>query len=152
MRAKLDIGGYFYICNSISNKTTPLTNGPSLCHLAVINRVVSSVVEAEFVSAFVNAEEGTVTRTTLSEIGHPQEETDLNNNNPTVYSIDIKKSKRNTIEPSTCGSIGSNTKQFDASSWAPADIQMGDYFTNITPWRTTSECAHSTYMIIGFQW
>jgi hypothetical protein len=54
-----------------------LSNGPLLCHTKVLKHVVSPVAEAEFGALFVNAKEGTVTRTTLSEMGHKQDATDL---------------------------------------------------------------------------
>jgi hypothetical protein len=45
--------------------------------------VVSSVAEAEFGALFVNAKEGTVTRTTLTEMGHNQDATELKTDNTT---------------------------------------------------------------------
>jgi hypothetical protein len=54
----------------------PLSNGPLLCHITVLKHVVSSVAEAEFGALFVNAKEGTVTRTTLSDMVHNQDATD----------------------------------------------------------------------------
>jgi hypothetical protein len=53
----------------------PLSNGPLLCHTTVLKHVVLSVAEAEFGALFVNAKEGTVTRTTLDEMGHNQNAT-----------------------------------------------------------------------------
>jgi hypothetical protein len=74
-KAKSNIDGYFYL----GNKTTPpkktLSNGPLLCHTTVLKHVVSSVAEAEFGALFVNAKEGSVTRTTLTEMGHNQDTT-----------------------------------------------------------------------------
>jgi hypothetical protein len=49
--------------------------------------VVSSVAEAEFGAVFVNAEEGTVTRTTLSEMGPKQDATELKTDNTTSDDI-----------------------------------------------------------------
>jgi hypothetical protein len=65
----------------------PLSNNPILCHTTVLKHVVSSVAEAEFGALFVNAKEGTVTRTTLSEMGHNQDSTDLTTDNTTTYVI-----------------------------------------------------------------
>jgi hypothetical protein len=48
------------------NKT--LSNVPLLFHTPVLKYVVSSVADAKFVALFVNAKEGTITRTTLSEM------------------------------------------------------------------------------------
>jgi hypothetical protein len=49
--------------------------------------VVSSVAEAEFGVVFVNAKEGTVTRTALAEMGHKQDSTELKTDNTTTYGI-----------------------------------------------------------------
>jgi hypothetical protein len=62
----------------------PLSNGPLLCHTTVLKHVVSSVAEAEFGALFVNAKEGTVTRTILYEMGHNQDATDLTTDNTTA--------------------------------------------------------------------
>jgi hypothetical protein len=62
------------IINTNSPKK-PLSNGPLLCHTTVLKHVVSSVAEAGVGALFVNAKEGTVTRTTLAEMGHNQDAT-----------------------------------------------------------------------------
>jgi hypothetical protein len=49
--------------------------------------VVSSVAEAEFGDVFVNAKTGTITHTTLTEMCHPQEATDLKTDNSTADGI-----------------------------------------------------------------
>jgi hypothetical protein len=49
--------------------------------------MVSSIVEAEFGALFVNAKEGTVTRTTLSKMGHNQDATELKTDNTTADGI-----------------------------------------------------------------
>jgi hypothetical protein len=46
--------------------------------------VVSSIAEAEFGALFVNAKEGTITRTTLAEMGHNQDATELKTDNTTA--------------------------------------------------------------------
>jgi hypothetical protein len=86
-KAKSRIGGYFYLGGKSDSRMKPLSNGPLLCHTTVLKHVVSSVAEAEFGVIFVNAKEGTVTRTTLSEMGHKQDATDLTTDNTTVDGI-----------------------------------------------------------------
>jgi hypothetical protein len=86
-KAKSRIGGFFYLCGKSDSRMKPLSNGPLLCHTTVLKHVVSSVAEAEFGALFVNAKEGTVTRTTLSEMGHNQDATDLTTDNTTAYGI-----------------------------------------------------------------
>jgi hypothetical protein len=76
-KAKSRIGGYFYLVNKTNSRMKPISNGPLLFHTTVLKHVVSSVSEAEFSALFVNAKEGTATRTTLAEMGHNQDATEL---------------------------------------------------------------------------
>jgi hypothetical protein len=65
-KAKSRIGSYFYLGNKTNSPNKHISNVPLVCHTTVLKHVVSSVVEAEFGAIFVNAKEGTVTRTTLA--------------------------------------------------------------------------------------
>jgi hypothetical protein len=85
-KAQSCIGGYFYLGNTTYLSPTTITNGPLICHKTVLKHVVSSVDEDEFGAVFVNAKEGTVTRTTIYEIGHKQDATELKTDN---YTADI---------------------------------------------------------------
>jgi hypothetical protein len=71
------IGGYVYLRNKKCNKSPPLTNG----------RCYSSVAESELGAIFINAKDDTVTRTTLTDMGHPQQETELKTDNSTADGI-----------------------------------------------------------------
>jgi hypothetical protein len=131
-KAKSRIGGYFYLGGKSDSRMKPLSNGPLLCHTTVLKHVVSSVTEAKFGALFVNAKEGTVTRTTLSEMGHNQDATDLTTDNTTSdgiisNTVQLKRSKamdmrfywvKDRVEQ----------KQFNVG-WAPGDTNLGDYFT-----------------------
>jgi hypothetical protein len=86
-KAKSIIGGYFYLGGKTDSRMKPLSNVPLLCHTTVLKHVVSSVAEAEFGALFVNAKEGTVTRTTLSEMSHNQDANDLTTDNTTADGI-----------------------------------------------------------------
>jgi hypothetical protein len=86
-KAKSRIDGYFYLGKNTNSSKKPLSNGLILCHTAVIKQVVSSVAEAEFGALFVNAKEVTVTRTTLTEMGHNQDATELKTDNTTADGI-----------------------------------------------------------------
>jgi hypothetical protein len=81
------IGGYFYLGNKTSYHKKSLSNGPLLCHTTVLKHVVSSVAEAKFGALFVNAKDGTVTRTTLAEMGHNQDATELKTDKTTADGI-----------------------------------------------------------------
>jgi hypothetical protein len=86
-KSKSRIGGCFYLGGKTNSGVKPLTNGHLLCHTTVLKHVVSYVAEAEFGALFVNAKEGTVTGTTLSEMGHLQYATDLTTDNTTADGI-----------------------------------------------------------------
>jgi hypothetical protein len=86
-KAKSRIGGYFYVGNKSDSRMKPLYNVPLLCNTTVLKHVVSSVAEAEFWAQFFNANEGTATRTILSEMGHIQDTTDLTTDNTTADGI-----------------------------------------------------------------
>jgi hypothetical protein len=110
----------------------PLSNGPLLCHTTVLKHVVSSVAEAEFAALFVNAKEGTVTCTTLSEMGHNQDATDLTTDNTTADGIinNIVQQKRSKAMDMRFYWIKDRVeqKQFNVG-WAPGNTNLGDYFT-----------------------
>jgi hypothetical protein len=59
---------------------------------------MSSVAEAEFGAAFVNANTDTVARTTLTELGHPQEATDLKTDSSTADGIINKTVQQKTFQ------------------------------------------------------
>jgi hypothetical protein len=105
LKAKSRIGGYFYLGGKSDSRIKPLYNGPLLCHTTVLKHVVSSVAEAEFGALFVNAKEGTVTRTTLSEMGHNQDATDLTT--PPHMELSTTQSNKNALKQWTCGFTGS---------------------------------------------
>jgi hypothetical protein len=44
-KAKSQLGDYFYLGNTTNSSTKALTNGPLLCHITVLKRVVSYVAE-----------------------------------------------------------------------------------------------------------
>jgi hypothetical protein len=131
-KAKSRIGGFFYLGCNTNARMKHLYNGPLLCHTTVLKHVVSSVAEAEFGALFVNAKEGTVTRTTLSEMGHNQEATDLTTDNTTADGI-----INNTVQQKRSKAMDMRfywikdrveQKQFNVG-WAPGNTNLGDYFT-----------------------
>jgi hypothetical protein len=132
-KVKSRIGGYFYLGNNTSSPNKPLYNGPLLCHTTVLKHVVSFVAEAEFGALFVNAKEGTVTRTKLSQMGHKQDAIELKTDNTTEdgiinSTVQQKRSKAMDMRFYWVKDIVERD-QFTVG-WAPGDTNMGDYFTN----------------------
>jgi hypothetical protein len=131
-KAKSRVGGYFFLGNKTDSPKKHLANGPLLCHTAILKFVVSYVAEAKFGALFVNAKEGTITRTTLAEMGHSQEATELNTENTTSDSI-----TNNTVHQKRSKAMDMRfywvkdrveQDQFNVG-WAPGDTNMGGYFT-----------------------
>jgi hypothetical protein len=131
-KAKSRIGGYFYLEKKSNLSAPPITNGPLLCHTTVLKHVVSLVADDEFGAIFVNAKEGAVTCTTLSEMGHKQDATELKTDNSTMdgiinNTVQQKRSKAmDIIFYWVKYRVGKD--QFNVV-WALGDTNMGDYFT-----------------------
>jgi hypothetical protein len=69
--SKSRAGGFFYMGSS-TNNDKKLTNGAILIISKFLKHVMSSAAEADIGAVFINAKEGSVLRTTLEELGHPQ--------------------------------------------------------------------------------
>jgi hypothetical protein len=94
--------------------------------------VFSYVAEAEFSALFVNAKEGTVTRTTLSEMGHTQDNIELKTDNTTTDGIinNTVQQKRSKAMDMILYWVKDRVEQDQFNvGWAPGDTNMGDYFT-----------------------
>jgi hypothetical protein len=94
--------------------------------------VVSSVAETEFGALFVNSKEGTVTRTTLAEMGHNQDATELKTDNTTTYGIinNTVRQKRSKAMDMIFYWVKDRVEQDQFNvGWAPGDTNMADYFT-----------------------
>jgi hypothetical protein len=103
-----------------------------LCHTTVLKDVVSYVADAKFGALFVNAEEGTITRTTLSETGHKQDATEIKTDNTTADGIinNTVQQKRSKAMDMRFYWVKYRVEQDHFSGgWAPSDTNMGDYLT-----------------------
>jgi hypothetical protein len=94
--------------------------------------VVSSVSEAEFGALFVKVKEGTITRTTLAEMGHNQDAMELKTDKTTAdgfinNTVQQKRSKAMYMILYWVKDIVEQD-QFNVG-WEPGDTNMGDYFT-----------------------
>jgi len=85
-QARNRAGGHHYLSNPPSPKPPP-PNGPILSIAKILRQVMSSAAEAELGALFLNAKEGTVLRTMLEEMGHPQPATPLQTDNSTTDGI-----------------------------------------------------------------
>ena len=126
------MGGFFYLGNR-TEVPTEKPNGAIHIVASIIKHVMASAAEAELGALFYNAKEGTIIRTTLQEMGHPQVE-------PTPIQTD--NSTANKIANNSCKQQRSKAmdmrfywvqdriqqKQFKVY-WKPGKENYGDYFT-----------------------
>ena len=82
-KARRRMGGFHFI----GNKDGKLFNGTILVLAKVIQNVMASAVEAEVGGLFMNSREDVPESKTLIELGHPQEPTQLKNDNSTADGI-----------------------------------------------------------------
>jgi hypothetical protein len=110
---------------------TPL-QWPSLVPNTSPQTCGSSVTEAEFGALFINTKEGTITCTTLYEMGHNQDATDLTTDNTTADGI-----INNTVQQKRSKAMDMRFywvkyrvehQQFNLG-WARGNTNLGDYFT-----------------------
>jgi hypothetical protein len=91
-KARSRSGGRFFLSDHPADLDQPpikaLTpNGPLHISSVILCNVMASAAEAKVGALFVNAQEGTVLRTTLIELGHPQPLTPLQSDNSTTTGI-----------------------------------------------------------------
>jgi hypothetical protein len=129
--AKSRLGG-FSCMGSNTDNATRLTNGAILIISTVLKHVMSSAAEVEISAVFSNAKEGTVLRTTLEELGHPQPPTPLQTDNTTStgYINGTIKQKRTWSMDMRFYWVKDRVKQgLFHVCWGPGYQNLGDYFT-----------------------
>jgi hypothetical protein len=99
-------GGHLYL-GTVAKSTKPiLNNGAVLTISGILKHVMSSAAEAEVAGLFVNAKEGEILRTTLDEMGYPQEPTPIKETILLPVVSRTTPSTNSAHAPSTCVSTG----------------------------------------------
>jgi hypothetical protein len=117
---------------SNTNKANILTNCAILIISTVLKHVMSSAVEEEIGAVFLNVKEGTVLRTTLEELGHPQPPTPLQTDNTTAtgYTNWTIKQKRTRAMDMSFYWVKDRVKQGQFHFYrGPGYQNLADYFT-----------------------
>jgi hypothetical protein len=125
-------GRFFSYMGSNTGKATRLTNGAILIISKVLKHVMLSAAEAEIGAVFLNTNEGTVLRTTLEELGHPQPPTPLQTDSTTVtwYSNGTITQKRTRAMDMGFYWVKYRVKQGkNHVYWGPGYQNLADYFT-----------------------
>ena len=124
--AKSRVGGYFYL----GDKQDKMLNGAILVISSIIKHVMSSAAEAEVGGLFHNAKEGTIIRTTLQEMGHPQPPTMIYTDNSTANKIanDTCKQQRSRAMDMRYYWLQDRVKQKQFKvHWKPGITNLADY-------------------------
>ena len=131
-KARSRAGGYFYLGNN-TEKPNTLPNGAVHVVASIIKHVMASAAEAELGALFINAKEGTILRTTLTEMGHPQTEpTPIQTDNSTANKIanDACKQQRSKAMDMRFYWLQDRIKQNQFKVfWRPGSENYADYFT-----------------------
>ena len=130
-KARSRAGGHRYLSNQPSPQPPP-PNGPILNIAKILRHVMSSTAKAKLGALFLNAKEGTVLRTTLEEMGHPQPATPLQTDNSTANGISngtCKQRQSRAIDMRFYW-VRDQTQQGHFNVfWAPGTDNLADYFT-----------------------
>jgi hypothetical protein len=101
-----------------------------------MKHVLASVAEAEIAALFYNAQEACELRTTLKELGHPQQATPCQTDNNCAAGIlnqTVKQRQSRAIDMRFYWLQDRvKQKQFQIH-WKPGTTNMGDYFTKHHP-------------------
>jgi hypothetical protein len=130
LKSRNRIVGHFFL-SSATNSTNHIHNGPILTISTVYKNVLSSVMEAEVASTFVNAKEGVNVRNILNNIGHPQPRTPLLTENLTTFGIlsgKMKQQRSKAIDMRFYSLKDREAQNQFIMFWAPGKLNLGDYF------------------------
>ena len=108
-------------------------NGAVHVVATIIKNVMASAAEAELGALFINAKEGTILRTTLEEMGHPQlDPTPIQTDNSTAYKIangTCKQQRSKAMDMRFYWIRDRITQKQFRVYWKPGTDNYADYFT-----------------------
>jgi hypothetical protein len=114
----------------------PTPNGPLHTSSVILRNVMASAAKAKVGALFVTAQEGTVLRTTLIELDHPQSPTPLQSDNSTATGIvnaSICQRQSKAIDMRFCWVRDHIKHGHFLVYWRPGTKNLADYFTKHHP-------------------
>jgi hypothetical protein len=125
--ARSRAGGHFYLgCKAPGN------NGAILNPTGILKHIASSASEAEVGALFVNTKEGEIIRTTLAEMGYPQNATPVTTDNTTANGImndTIRRQRSRAIDMRYHWVRDRVVQKHYDVRWEPGSTNLADYFT-----------------------
>jgi hypothetical protein len=128
-KARSRAGGYFYLSD---NNENPKINGAIHVHSSIMRQVLASATEAEVGALFYNAQDGSMLRTTLIELGHPQPATPIQTDNEVAEGIinDKVKQRRSKAIDMRFYWVRDRVRQGQFRiHWKSGKENLADYFT-----------------------
>ena len=122
------VGGYFYLGDP--------SNGAILTPTGILKLVVSSAAESEIGGLFANLKEGVIIRQTLTDMGHPQNQTPVQTDNSTASGFaddSIKQQKTRAIDMRFHWVRDRQKQRQFKVFWDKAARNRADYFTKHHP-------------------
>jgi hypothetical protein len=137
-KARSRAAGYHYLSDKVSDPATqqPPMNGPINVMCKIFKAVLASAAECELGGLFINGQEAVPERTTLDELGHPQDATPMVTDNSTAMGIanDSIKQKRSKAMDMRFYWIRDRVRQGQfIIHWRRGATNRGDYWTKHHP-------------------
>ena len=126
-------GGYFYL--SFPNQhpeAQNFLNAPVHVECKIMKNVLASATEAEIGALFLNCQQADILRTTLEELGHPQQVTDIITDNLTANNIingSAKQRRTKAMDMRYNWIVDRQTRKHFLVSWRPGKENLADYYT-----------------------
>lgn len=107
-------------------------NAPVHVECKIMKNVLASATEAEIGALFLNCQQAEMLRTTLAELGHPQQKTTIITDNLTANNIingTAKQRRTKAMDMRYNWIVDRQTRQHFLVSWQPGKENWADYFT-----------------------
>jgi hypothetical protein len=129
-KTRSQAGGYFFLGNLPHDGDPIRLNGAIHIICTILKLVAALAAEAELVALFLNAQEATIMRLVLTELGHPQPLTPIHIDITAMVGIvnnTVKRQQSRAMEMRYFWLLdGESQKQFKFY-WQPSQENLGDY-------------------------
>ena len=129
-RGRSRAGGYFFLGSMPKNGEPIFLNGNIQITSAILKLVAASAAEAELGALFLNAQEATIIRLILHELGHPQPPTPIHIDNTTTVCIvnnTIKRQRSRSMNMRYFWLLDGEAQRMFKFSQHPGLENLGDY-------------------------
>ena len=130
--ARSRAGGYFFLSTDTPTSHLHPLNAPMHVECKIMKNVLSSATEAEIGAIFLNCQQAEIIRTTLEELGHPQNTTTIVTDNATANNIingNAKQKRIKAMDMRYNWILDRQVQRHFQVIWRPGKDNLADYFT-----------------------